>query len=173
MSNAVRLRRTVQIRGSVATKEMFTPSQPLVSFRRLVVQSPILSLHGFSGYGVGSQAFFSPEPITSRNDVDTLFDEVEFGVSFEFFVELSTPSFEEFDIRLTKGPHFCLEIEIVIGSDFSLHATFKILFHFGRYTIWIMHLSQRHGSFVVVPFYQFLDAEGRRNVCERKWKEAG
>ena len=120
---------------------MFTPSQPLVSFRRLIVPSPILSLHGFSGSGAVSRVFFSPEPITSRNDVDTLFDEVEFGLSFEFFVELSIPSFEEFDIRLTKGPHFCFEIEVVIGSDFCLHATFKILFHFGRHTIWIIHLK--------------------------------
>jgi len=58
------------------------------------------------GDGVERDEFLAPESVACGGDGDAFLHGVKVGFLFEFFSELLTACFEEFDIRLAVGFHF-------------------------------------------------------------------
>ena len=103
------------------------------------------------GNGVGRDEFLAPESVAGGGDGDAFLHGVEVGFLFEFLLKLLTACFEEFDIRFAVGFHFLPYDEMVV-VDFLLVTLFEFGFLFGGHAVGIVHVSRRHGSFVLLVF---------------------
>ena len=88
----------------------FHPPQPLHGHVGMVgAGTP--ALQGFGGDGVGLHAVGAQIAVAGRSD-GHLIEGVEMRQGFEIALEGQTPLLEQFDVRLTVGQEFLLEIEL-------------------------------------------------------------
>ena len=76
-----------------------------------VVDAGTPTLQGFGGDGVGLHVVGAQIAIASRSD-GHLIEGIEMCQGFEIALEGQTPLLEQFDVRLTVGQEFLLEIEL-------------------------------------------------------------
>ena len=147
----------------------FHPPQPLHGHVG-VVGAGTPALQGFRGDGVGLHVIGAQIAIACRSD-GHLIEGVEMCQGFEIALEGQTPLLEQFDVRLTVGQEFLLEIELDSTRHLIGVPPLEILAALDAYAVGQVGVLGWQGPHVVlvgpgveevgeIPFLQFGQAKG-------------